>query len=202
MGMFKDYSNPLAPSPNSNGEVRVKDSVWFTYKARIQAHNRLEWLDFHSQMLLVWYAILSAVLGVLAIRYEHVLGPDTDMMATVLSVALLGVSLAVTNRDFRIRAMTMRKNYLQLHALYRELTSGTSPTPGQTKQYDELLTESENHREIDDRIARVFSAGLISRTPTAFESCYAVSWLGARLVVTIALYATPLAVGVYAWMGK
>lgn len=93
----------------------MKDAVWFTYKARIQAHNRLEWLDFHSQMLLVWYAILSAVLGVLALRYEHVLGPDTDLMATVLSVALLGVSLAVTNRDFRVRAMAVRKNYLQLH---------------------------------------------------------------------------------------
>lgn len=41
----------------------MKDSVWFTYKARIQANNRLDWLDFHSQMLLVWYAILSATLG-------------------------------------------------------------------------------------------------------------------------------------------
>ncbi len=180
----------------------MKDNVWFTYKARIQAHNRLEWLDFHSQMLLVWYAILSAILGVLTIRYGHLLGPDTDLMATVLSVALLGVSLTVTNRDFRVRAMAMRKNYLQLQALYRELSSGAAPTPAQTEQYDELLAESENHREIDDRIARVFSTGLTSRAPTAFESCYALSWLGARLIVTITLYALPLVVGVSAWMSK
>lgn len=180
----------------------MKDSVWFTYKARIQAHNRLEWLDFHSQMLLVWYAILSTVLGVLAIRYEHILGPDTDVLATVLSVALLGVSLAVTNRDFRVRAMAMRKNYLQLQGLYRELAPNTDPTLTQTQQYDELLAESENHREIDDRIARVFSTGLTSRIPTAFESCYAISWLGARLVITVALYVLPLAAAAYAWVGK
>lgn len=200
--MFKDDSNPLASSPKFDGEVSVKDSVWFTYKARIQAHNRLEWLDFHSQMLLIWYAILSTVLGVLAIRYEHILGPDTDVLATVLSVALLGVSLAVTNRDFRVRAMAMRKNYLQLQGLYRELAPNADPTLTQTQQYDELLAESENHREIDDRIARVFSTGLTSRTPTAFESCYAISWLGARLVITVVLYALPLLAAAYTWVGK
>lgn len=178
----------------------MKDNVWFTYKARIQAHNRLEWLDFHSQMLLVWYAILSTILGVLTIRYGHLLGPDTDIMATVLSVALLGFSLAVTNRDFRVRAMAMRKNYLQLQALYRELSSGAAPTSAQAERYDELLVESENHREIDDRVARVFSTGLTSRAPTVFESCYAISWFGARLIVTVALYALPLGVGVFTWM--
>lgn len=198
--MFKGYSNPPASSPNSHGDVRVKDSVWFTYKARIQANNRLDWLDFHSQMLLVWYAILSATLGVLTIRYEHLLGPNTDIMATVLSIALLGFSLAVTNRDFRVRAMLMRKNYLQLQALYRELSLGAAPTPLQTKQYDELLAECENHREIDDRIARVFATGLTSRQPTAFENCYAISWLGARLIITVALYVLPLAVGLLTWM--
>lgn len=179
----------------------MKDSIWFTYKARIQAHNRLDWLDFHSQMLLVWYAMLSATLGVLTIRYEHLLGPDTDMMATVLSIALLGVSLVVTNRDFRVRAMLMRRNYLQLQALSRELSSGAAPTPAQTKQYDELLAECENHREIDDRIARAFASGLTSRNPTAFENCYAISWLGARLIITAALYALPLVVGFLTWMG-
>ena len=156
-------------------------------------------------MLLVWYAILSATLGVLTIRYEHLLGPDTDMMATVLSiallgVALLGVSLAVTNRDFRARAMMMRKNYLQLQALYRDLSLGAAPTPVQAAKYDELLAECENHREIDDRIARVFATGLTSRNPTAFENCYAISWLSARLIITVALYVLPLAVGLLTWM--
>ncbi|WP_285276399.1 SLATT domain-containing protein [Halopseudomonas bauzanensis] len=181
----------------------MRDSIWFTYKARIQAHNRLDWLDFHSQMLLVWYAMLSATLGVLTIRYEHPLGPDTGMIATVFSIALLSVSLVVTNRDFRVRAMHMRRNYLQLQSLYREFSSDAPPPPTQTqtKQYDELLAECENHREIDDRIARVFATGLTSRNPTAFENCCAISWLGARLIITAALYALPLIVGFLTWVG-
>lgn len=183
-----------------------KDNVWFTYKARIQAHKRLEWLDFHSQLLLVWYAILSTALGVLTIKYSTVLGPNTDVMATILSVALLGVSLAVTNRDFRVRAMLMRKNYLALQKLHRELpddstdSTAAKPTAEQLGKYDELLSESENHREIDDRIARVFASGITSRAPTAFESFYAFLWLTLRFLITAALYAIPVIAGIYSWM--
>jgi hypothetical protein len=180
----------------------VKDNVWFTYKARIRAHKRLEWLDFHSQLLLVWYAILSTTLGVLTIRRSTLLGPDTDVMATILSVALLGVSLAVTNRDFRVRAMLMRSNYLKLQSLHRELPVNSEPTTEQANKYDELLAESENHREIDDRIARVFAQGLTSRTPTAFETFYAFVWLTVRFVITLGLYVLPLIAGFYAWMTK
>ncbi|EHT2112804.1 SLATT domain-containing protein, partial [Salmonella enterica] len=158
----------------------MKDNVWFTYKARIQANKRLEWLDFHSQMLLVWYVMLSTFLAVLSIRYEHILGPNTDVMATILSVALLGVSLAVTNRDFRGRAMTMRSNYLQLQKLYNDLSVNMPPTQDQINRYHDLLAESENHHEIDDRIARVFASNLSSRKPTRTDLIYTIYWLCLR----------------------
>ncbi|WP_397458795.1 SLATT domain-containing protein [Pseudomonas asplenii] len=185
-----------------------KDNVWFTYKARIQAHKRLEWLDFHSQLLLVWYAILSTALGVLAIRHSTVLGPDTDVMATILSVALLGISLAVANRDFRGRAMLMRTNYLELQKLHRRLPDDSSspdalkPTSDHVARYDELLAETENHREIDDRIARVFATGLTSRTPTGFEYFNAILWLTARFFITTMLYVLPVAAGIYSFWNK
>ena len=181
----------------------MKDKVWFTFKARIQAHKRLEWLDFHSQTLLVWYAFLSTVLCVLTIRYPHILGFNTDVMATVLSVALLGVSLAVTNRDFRGRAVAMCSNYLRLQNLYNVLVAeeaaGNPPTPAQISQYADLLAECENHSEVDDRIARVFASNLSSRHPTDFERTYAYCWLTLRLITTTALYALPLILGLKAW---
>ena len=185
-----------------------KDGVWFTYKARIQALKRLEWLDFHSQLLLVWYAVLSTALGVLTIRSNEVLGANTDIMATILSVALLGVSLIVTNRDFRVRAMHMRTNYLELQKLHRRLPEESqdpnSPKPSeeQIARYDELLAATENHREIDDRIARVFATGLTSRLPTSFESFDARLWLTSRFLITAGLYILPVAVGVYSYWGK
>ncbi|MBI6766698.1 SLATT domain-containing protein [Pseudomonas syringae] len=186
----------------------MRDKVWFTYKARIQAHKRLEWLDFHSQLLLVWYAILSTALGVLTIRHATILGPDTDVMATILSVALLGISLAVANRDFRGRAMLMRTHYLELQKLYRGLPGGSAatphpaPTPEQISRYAELLAESENHREIDDRIARVFASSLTSRLPTAFEYFSAILWLTMRFLITALLYTLPVLAGLYAFWNQ
>lgn len=185
-----------------------KDAVWFTYKARIQANKRLEWLDFHSQLLLVWYAILSTALGVLAIRNGQVLGANTDVMATILSVALLGVSLVVTNRDFRVRAMHMRTNYLELHQLHRRLPEDSAdphapkPTEEQITRYDNLLAATENHRDIDDRIARVFATGLTSRLPTAFEELDARLWLTLRFLITTALYVLPVAAGLYSYWAQ
>ncbi|SMS08825.1 hypothetical protein CFBP1590__1239 [Pseudomonas viridiflava] len=170
----------------------MKDNVWFTYKARIQAHKRLEWLDIHSQFLLVWYAMLSTVLAVVSIRNPKALSDDTDVMAAILSVALLGVSLSVSNRDFRGRAIQMRRNYLGLHQLYRSIPKDTLLTQEQSARYDELLDEAENHREIDDRIARILAPQLTSRHPTVFESIHVLVWLFIRLAVTVALYAAPI----------
>lgn len=178
----------------------MKDNVWFTYKARIQAHKRLEWLDFHSQLLLVWYAVLSAILGILTIKFEKPLGSNTDVIATALSTALLGISLVIANRDFRVRAINMRHNYLELHKLYSEIPCDTTTTIEQNNKYHELLNKSENHREIDDRIARTFTQGLTTRLPTCYEKAFAVSWLLVRFIITVLLYLSPVVAGFYFWM--
>ncbi len=177
----------------------MNDNVWFTYKARIQAHKRLEWLDFHSQLLLVWYAVLSTILAVLTIRYPKVMGDNTDILATILSVALLGVSLAVANRDFRGRALLMRDNYLKLNKLYQNIQHNIGSITDHQITYHDILSESENHLEIDDRIARTFSQGLTSRRPTRFEKTQACTWLAMRVLITFSLYAAPFIVGFQAW---
>ncbi|MDF5806587.1 hypothetical protein P4238_27180 [Pseudomonas aeruginosa] len=109
----------------------------------------------------------------------------------------------MTNRDFRGRSMAMRSNYLQLQNLYNVLdaqnAAGNPATPAQINQYADLLAECENHREVDDRIARVFASNLSSRHPTGFERKYAYYWLTLRLITTTALYALPLIVGLVAW---
>lgn len=171
----------------------MKNNIWFTYKARIQAYIRLEWLDLHSQFLLVWYAILGAVLSIVAIRYPQVLGPDTDILASILSVTLLGVSLALTNRDFRGRALAMRVNYRALQRLHAQV-EGATLSPEQIERYHDLLGQSENHRDIDDLIFRVRTdLELPERKPTCRQIIYVHCWLYARVVVTLVLYGAPLA---------
>jgi len=170
----------------------MRDNIWFTYKARINAHHRLEWLEKHSQFILVWYAILSAVLSIVTIRFPKILGDNTDIIATILSVALLGISLVVSNLDFRGRAISMRRNYLALQRLYADTSTGQSLTLDQIEKYHELLEDVENHLNIDDKAARVAQAGLTTRIPTNEEKRKVQLWKAKRIIVTYSFYLLPL----------
>lgn len=174
----------------------MKDNVWFTYKARIKAQERLEWMDFHSQNLLVWYAILSAVVATLTIRYPNLLGKDTDLLTTVLSVFLLAISLSVANRDFRGRAMLMRRNYQRLHKLYNTM-SMASASPEEIETYGNLLRDCENHKSIDDILARIGATALTSREPSLKEFAIGYGSLIRRYTLTGLLYIAPVATALY-----
>lgn len=177
----------------------MQNKVWFTYKARIQAHHRLEWLNMHSQLLLVWYAILGAVLSVVVIRYPALFGKNTDILSAVLSIALLGVSLSVANRDFRGRAMEMRKNYLALQKLYDLMKFKSSGEVNETDviKYHELLNEVENHSDMDDKIFRVkHAAELNTRKPSDREKRQVYTFLIMNNIFLLFSYLAPF---ILAW---
>ncbi|WP_321840772.1 SLATT domain-containing protein [Paraburkholderia bannensis] len=181
------------------------DSIWFTYKARIRAQVRLSKNDFHSQALLVWYAFCGAVLATLALRFPKVLGDDTDMLAAILSIALLVVSLMVTGRDFRGRSIEMRRNYLALESLYRKAKVVRSPlTPQQVEErYEQLLSEVENHTSLDDMCARVFHTGILySRIPSFLESTTARGYVLLRMLILSFLYILPIGITLYVIVGR
>lgn len=168
----------------------IKDKIWFTYKARIQAHIRLSRADFHSQILLIWYALLSAGLAIVAIRYPNILGPNTDIISAILGVFLFGISMAVTNRDFRGRGIAMCQNYQSLQRLYDGVDAPLLDVVG---KYHDLLGQVENHRGIDDKVFRVLhAAGLDSRRPVKREYISAYGYLIWRVIVLIFLYLFPL----------
>lgn len=170
------------------------ENIWFTYKARIRAHTRLQNNDFHSQLLLVWYALLTACLSVIVVKHQTILGDDTDLISALFSIALLAISLVVANRDFRGRALEMRRNYLDLHDLYRNATANPSLLSQQdvNAEYQRLLDAVENHAEIDDKYFRVFHSGLTSRHPTRQDFAEVYSYIGVRTVALFFMYAAPV----------
>lgn len=171
----------------------MRDRVWFTFKARIVAHERLDWLDFHSQMLLAWYALLSAGLAIITIKYPYFLGDDTEVVSAFLSIALLVLSLTISSQDFRGRAIHMRHNYLKLQELYFETSSNNNTfTQEQISTYSSLLSKVENHKDIDDCIARVKAKGLTSRKPTNYEKVKARFRICFSILFTSILYSAPV----------
>ncbi len=174
----------------------MMDKIWFTYKSRIRTQQRLQSNDFHSQLLMVWYALLSTFVAVLALKNQKILGEDTDMVSALFSIGLLAISMIVANRDFRGRSIEMRRNYLDLQHLHRQ---GTAVPPLLTQQeiidqYQKLLDAVENHGEIDDKYFRVFQHGLTSRHPTRVQIVEVYAYIVVRTSVLCLLYIAPLLV--------
>jgi SMODS and SLOG-associating 2TM effector domain family 5 len=169
------------------------DDIWFTCKARVAAELRLKNNDLHSQVLLVWYAILSAAASIVVIRYDKFAGPNTDIYLSVLSVALLAVSMLVANRDYRGRALMMRANHIALKRLYDELKLGLVTPAEKAKLYSKLLLDCENHTSYDDRYFRVFNQqGLTTRRPPKVDVLLVLSQCALRIGAIGILYVLPL----------
>ena len=175
------------------------NKVWFTYKARIRASERLQGNNTHSQFLLVWYALISASLTIATIKYPKLLGDNTDITSAILSVALLVISLLVTNVDYRGRAIEMRRNYLSLQRLYNSLLTQKNlsvPTQSILDEYTNLLEVIENHSSIDDKYWRVIFSPNTSRPVTCTEKLDVYLYLALRYSILVIGYLLPVLVGV------
>lgn len=171
------------------------DDVWFTFKARVAAELRLKNNDIHSQILLVWYAIVSSAASIVAIRYEKFAGPNTDIYTAILSVALLAVSMLVANRDYRGRALQLRANHIALKRLYDDLQQGLVSASEKPTRYTQLLAECENHSSYDDRYFRVLNRhGLKTRIPNNWDWFFMLSTCIFRIAAMLTLYLLPFSV--------
>lgn len=172
----------------------MKDSVWSTYHARIEAAKRFASNDFHSQLLLVWYAVSSAILAIVTLRYPLLLGADTAVIGAISSVALLAMSMFVTSQDFRGRSIAMRANYLALQALYREMdANNVESTIESREKYTALLAAAENHTGYDYVRFRVMLRGSLKSPVTLAEMLQFYKYSAYRKIIFVILYSAPIA---------
>jgi len=168
------------------------DNIWFTYKSRIAAENRLKSNDFHSQAILVWYALISAIGAISGIVNPNYLGEKTNFLSAMLAVALLVISLWVTNQDWRGRAIKMRENHLELMHLKNRMTAGVMSQNAAAEEYHKLLCECENHNGYDFDFFRVFDSGnLTSNTPSRWVYCKTYLRRTFRFLIIVGLYFLP-----------
>jgi hypothetical protein len=174
----------------------LTDKIWFTYKARIMAHERLMRLNKVTQLLLVWYSLITVISSIVMIRFPKVFGSDGDILVTCISLIVLVLSLVVSNRDYRGREIEMRRNYLKLQKLYRELETTNELTAERINEVDDtyqlIISKGENHTEFDDLTFRV--KNVTSRMPPWSEYLlYFLAKAGYWLLLT-ASFITPIVI--------
>lgn len=173
--------------------MALSDKIWLTYKARIAAENRLKSNDFHSQSLLVWYALISAIGSIASIKTPNYLGQSTSFLSSIMSVALLVLSLWVTNQDWRGRSIKMRENHLDLMRLYNLLLENKIEYAQAAERYHELLCKCENHKTYDLNFFKVFDADSGLKNPATCYASFSTFVIRVfRFLLWSSLYALPL----------
>lgn len=174
---------------------KLSDNVWFTRKARIQSEKRLKSNHTHTQLLLVVYSLFGAILSVVILRHNDLLGADTDIVMAVFSIVILVISLVLTNFNFKERSDNFRKNYIHLQKIYfkvKKLEKESQDLTNVSDEYNEVLLSIENHELIDDICARVENyKTLNTRIPTKGEHCICKLYKTLRFFTFSLLYILP-----------
>lgn len=144
---------------------KLSDNIYFTRKARIQASERLFSNDRHSQYLLTLYSLINVCLSVVVIKKPGLFGENDDLLLVVMSIVILCVSLIVSSKNFKGRALSLKSHYIELHKLYYDVRESEkdksekdkSDNKSYVEKYTKLLELEENHKSIDDIIYRVFN---------------------------------------------
>lgn len=104
----------------------LKNKIWFTYTARIEAYRRLKNYSFWASLLLCLYSLATVVCSIISISLPKLLGKHTDTLLIVLSVISFVFSLLIVSYKFDDRALAMKENYLDLQRLYENLKRDAS----------------------------------------------------------------------------
>ncbi|MEL5654852.1 SLATT domain-containing protein [Serratia ureilytica] len=123
------------------------NKVWWTKKSRIKAESRLIKLDFYSQSLLLWYSFFLVCYSIFSLVKPAAGNTESAVMIS-LSVLVLIITLFISNRKFKERAMLMKQCYEQLSVIYTRATTATD-FAALDVEYQSILSISENHSEHD-----------------------------------------------------
>lgn len=195
-----EYMSESKDSNTSKYIEKFSDNIWFTRKARVQSSERLKNDHTHTQLLLVEYTLIGAVLSVIVIRHNKLFGSDTDIMLAIMSIVILVLSLVITNFNMKERSNIFFNNYVQLQLIYLESKEiekiENSDMSDVREKYKKALLDVENHTVMDDICARVENAkSLYSRHPTCVEYFKCFGYKTIKFIMYLLLYSAPILLG-------
>ncbi|MDE1485846.1 SLATT domain-containing protein [Xenorhabdus bovienii] len=174
------------------------DKVWWTRKAKIKAERRLLNLDYYSQFLLLWHSSFLVCYSI----YSLVKPPANDnesVIMVALSVLILVLTLFINNMNFKGRAMLIKQCYEKLSVIHTSSLTSTTFTE-LDKEYQSILTVSENHLERDfikaivDEDFNTCDKNLLTKHPTWWHRVQVWFYTLRNFAFFLVLFLFPLAI--------
>ncbi|WP_141694276.1 SLATT domain-containing protein [Desulfosporosinus sp. BG] len=90
--------------------------IWITRKCRIVASERLENAELYAQFIFVYYSVILVSLSIWTLFPEHS-NSTLSLISVIASIGLLSVSLFITSRNYKNRALALKSCYIKLENL-------------------------------------------------------------------------------------
>lgn len=187
--------------------MAIKDNVWWTRKARIQAERRLLSNAFQSQLLMLWYSFWGVAASIYYLKIDN---SDTHnnlpgISWVVYSVLTLCMSGFITGLSFKERAALIKECYEALNTFYQKAKESFD-IDATSKEYEQILGLCENHTDYDYYLALcieyVTCTGIINpetklkegldRRPTWYHWFSLTFWILRRYLLLALLYFLPV----------
>ena len=129
----------------------LKDKIWITRKSRIEASERLLRNDFHSHLLVNYYALFVVIISVYDLYCKEV---DLALLSVIGSILVLTTSIFITSKNFKERSNFFKTCYLKLDLILKKINSLNKDEKESkylpiSEEYHDVLLNSENHLAVD-----------------------------------------------------
>jgi len=122
----------------------MKDKVWVTYKARMNAEKRYQRLAWATHVWISAFAVVLIVISLFQTELSNSV-PYLTKWTIAASVILIVVSQMAHSFDFSMSAVQHRLAYLDLQQIHDTWDKRDNPV----QDYHEALTKYPNHGTID-----------------------------------------------------
>lgn len=175
--------------------TQLKDRVWMTRKARINASERLLSLEKFIQYINIYYSCFICILSVYGLV---IINDKIGIISTILSIILTISMVYLNSQRFGDRAQQLKNNYINLQKLYLKLDNIDENTIVDLTEYNneyiQLLSSCENHSSYDYYKVQLMTKqnGITSKTVLVYnasKTCMYICGLTVILVpILLALY--------------
>jgi SMODS and SLOG-associating 2TM effector domain family 5 len=135
----------------------INNRVWVTKKARMEAEARMNRNNFFMTLLVNYYTFIVLAFSIWTLVSEN---NNMSLLTVIASVGLFGISIFVSAVGYREKALQFKESYLSLNELEFDLkyllrnenleeSLVINDLKLYEKKYNEILTKSENHNDLD-----------------------------------------------------
>ena len=129
----------------------LQDKIWITRKSRIEASERLLNINFHSHLLINYYATFVVIISVYDLYDKQ---KDLSLLIVLGSILVLMLSIFISTKNFKERSNFLKTCYIKLELIQDKINSLTDAERKSkyieiSEAYNDILLNSENHLPVD-----------------------------------------------------